>query len=87
MPSLLRKLIFSRLHLRKSWHGTANRGGETDVFGSARHVAKNLHVCRACTVYTVRICRAENVIVYVNGVWFQLRRLRQPTVFDDVVRF
>ena len=26
-----------RLHLRKSWHGTANRGAETDVFGSARH--------------------------------------------------
>ena len=26
-----------RLHLRQSWHGTANRGAETDVFGSARH--------------------------------------------------
>ena len=36
-----RTLIFSTarqcLHLRKSWHGTANRGTETDVFGSARH--------------------------------------------------
>ena len=25
------------LHLRKSWHGTANRGAEIDVFCSARH--------------------------------------------------
>ena len=30
------------VHLHKSWHGTANRGAETDVYGSARHAAKNL---------------------------------------------
>ena len=31
--------IAERLHLRKSWHGTA-RGAETDIFGSARQSAR-----------------------------------------------
>ena len=41
VPSLLRKLILPTARLSVYTcvkAGTANRGGETDVFGSARHV-------------------------------------------------
>ena len=59
------------LHLRKSWHGTANRGAETDIFGSARHGR------RACTVYTLSKfavpCRKRRCPFKINEVKIQFK--------------
>ena len=59
------------LHMRKSWHGTANRGAETDIFGSARHGR------RACTVYTLSKfavpCRKRRCPFKINEVKIQLK--------------